>query len=66
MPASPRRTRSSASARSGIDSRPLTVTHEPIPRASNPATWSAMSATSGEITTVSAPILSYRDSAGIW
>ena len=42
------------------------VTHDPMPRASSPATWSAMSATSGEITTVSAPVLSYLDSAGIW
>ena len=58
MPASPRRTRSSASALSGIDKRPLMVTQQPIPRASSPATWSAISATSGEITTVSEPVLS--------
>ena len=58
MPASPSRTRSRASARSGMDSNPLTVTHEPMPRASRPATWSAIRATSGEITTVSAPVLS--------
>ena len=58
MPASPSRIRSSASARSGIDNSPLIVTQQPIPRASSPATWSAMSATRGEITTVSAAVLS--------
>ena len=58
MPASPSRTRSSASALSGMDSSPLTVTQEPMPRASRPAAWSAISATSGEITTVRAPVLS--------
>ena len=58
MPASPSRTRSSASARSGIDNSPLMVVQQPILRCSSPATWSAISATSGEMTTVSAPVLS--------
>ena len=58
IPASPRRTLSNASARSGMDRSPLMVTHEPMPRASRPLTWSAMRATSGEITTVRAPVLS--------
>ena len=36
----------------------MIATHEPIPRASSPVTWSAINATNGEITTVSAPVLS--------
>ena len=63
---SPRRTRSSTSARSGIDSRPLSAAQLLMFLASSPATWSAIKATSGEMTTVSAPVLSKRESAGIW
>ena len=66
IPASPSLIRSNALARSGIESRLFTVTQLPIPRASSPATWSDISATNGEITTVSAPVLSYRDRAGTW
>ena len=40
-----------------MESMPLTVTQHSIPRPSSPATWSAISATRGEITTVSAPVL---------
>ncbi len=57
--------RSRMSARSGIDSSPLTAAQQEIPRASSPATWSAMSATNGEMTTVNAPVFSYRERAGI-
>ena len=66
MAASPSLSLSSASDRSGIDSMPLIVTQATMPCASSPATWSAIKATSGEMTTVTAPVLSYRDSAGIW
>ena len=66
MAASPSLSFSKASDRSGIDRVPLTVTHETMPCFSSPATWSAISATSGEMTTVTAPVLWYRDSAGIW
>ena len=66
MPAPPSRTRSNASARSGMESMPFTVTQHSIPCLSSPVTWSAISATRGEITTVSAPVLSKREIAGIW
>ncbi|TLD45436.1 MAG: hypothetical protein FAZ92_02290 [Accumulibacter sp.] len=42
------------------------ATQASMPRLRKPATWSAISATSGEITTLSAPIRVKRDSAGIW
>ena len=64
--ASPRRTLSRASWRSGSDNSPLIVTAEAIPARASPCTWSAISATRGEITTVNAPVLSNRESAGIW
>src|SRR5690606_20232229 len=48
MATSPRRTRSSTSWRSGIDNRPFSAAHDEMPRPSRPATWSAISATSGE------------------
>ena len=66
MAASPSLSFSSASVRSGIDSMPLIVMQETMPCASSPATWSAIRATNGEMTTVTAPVLSYRDRAGIW
>ena len=65
MDASPMRTLSRESCRSGRESSPLIVTAEEIPARARPCTWSAMSATSGDITTVSAPVLSNRESAGI-
>ena len=66
MPASPKRTCSSAWWRSGSDNNPLIATQDEIPCLRSPSTWSAMSATSGEITTVSAPVFSYFESAGSW
>ena len=65
MPTSPSRIRSNMSARSGIDSKPLIAAQQVTPRASRPATWSAINATNGEMTTVNAPVFSYRDKAGI-
>ena len=65
MPASPSRTRSYASARSGMDRSPLTVTQEPMLWAFSHATWSAMRATRVEIIIVKAPVLSRRDRTGI-
>ena len=62
--ASPSLSRASASARSGMDSRPFTVTQELMPRCSRLATWSAIRATRGDMTTVTAPVLSYRERAG--
>ena len=56
--ASPSLSRASASARSGMDSRPFTVTQELMPRCSRLATWSDIRATRGEMTTVTAPVLS--------
>ena len=55
MDASPSLIRSRAFRLSGIDSRPFTVTQELTPCFSRFATWSAMSATSGEMTTVRLP-----------
>ena len=66
MDASPSRTRSRALRLSGMDRRPLTVTQLLMPCFSRLATWSAISATRGEMTTVRLPVLSYRDSAGTW
>ena len=39
-----------------MDSKPFKAAHELMPCASKPATWSAIKATSGEITTVKAPV----------
>ena len=65
MPMSPSRMRSRMSARSGMESNPLIAAQHVTPRASRPATWSAINATNGEMTTVNAPVFSYRDRAGI-
>ena len=66
MDASPSRILSMALRLSGMDSRPFTVTQVLIPRFSRLATWSAISATRGEMTTVRLPVLSYRERAGTW
>ena len=54
--ASPSRILSRASLRSGGERRLLTVTALVMPFSSRPAIWSAISATSGETTTVRAPV----------
>ena len=56
--ACPRMIRSRASLRSGIESRLLMLTALVMPCLSSPASWSAIRATSGEITTVRALVLS--------
>ena len=58
MDASPILTRSNASARSGMDSRPFTVTREPMPLVSRPCHLVCHKGPRGAITTVRAPVLS--------
>ena len=56
MPASPSRMWASAAARSGMEMRPLIVVAQTMPWRRIAVTWSAINATNGEITTVSAPV----------